>query len=287
MDRRSDKEISKRFEEDFLGIPLQRQITHCDHYAIAPLFMEQLQNHQPILEAGCGSGRWCAWFRKQGWESVGLDWSEALCARARNEIDGVTFVSGDIQDMPFPDHSFGSVVALGSIEHVPEGPLRALKEFNRVLKAEGVAIITVPYGGVLRRLIRRLSSPLLWMKSLPFIRHWLHKQGADGTSLFEAKKGCRSDWFPQYFCSEAGWGFFQYEFNLIQMRGFLKEAGFSIEREFVSFADEGILHNFGRMAAHWDDKCCCVRLNLLGRMLQRILPLKYYGHMLCFLVHRT
>ncbi len=286
MNTCSNMTVSQSFEKDFLRLSLQKLIEKCDAYEIAPLFLEVLPSHQPILEAGCGSGRWCAWFRKQGWESTGLDWSEALCERARKEIDGVSFVSGDMQETPFPDGTFGSVVALGSVEHVPEGPVRALKEFHRILKPGGIAIITVPHGGSLRRMIRRLNIPARWLKARPWVRKWLNMPGADGRMLREAQVGCRRNWFPQFSCNEEGWSFFQYEFNRKQMRNFLTESGFVIEQEFASFADEGILHNFRRLAARWNEGACCVRLNPLGRFLQKSLPLEWYGHMLCYVVRR-
>jgi len=70
------------------------------------------------------------------------------------------------------------------------------------------------------------------------------------------------------------------------MRGFVGEAGFLLEREFASFAGEGILHNFGRLGACWNEEVGGVQLTWLGRMLQAILPLQTYGHMLCFVVRR-
>src|SRR5712692_8397178 len=139
--------ISDSFERDFLSAPLQVQIMHCDRYELAPLFTKLFKENQPVLEAGCGSGRGNAWFTKQGIMSTGLDWSDELCKRARSEIPECRFVTGDMQNMPFEDGEFGGLIALGSIEHMPNGPIKALKEFHRVLKPCGIAVITVPHGG--------------------------------------------------------------------------------------------------------------------------------------------
>lgn len=46
-------------------------------------------------------------------------------------------------DLPFDDESFDTVTSTEVLEHVPE-PLRALKEMHRVLRQDGILIITVP-----------------------------------------------------------------------------------------------------------------------------------------------
>jgi len=122
--------IANAFEESFTAVPLQRQIENCDHYELAPYFKKELAGHQPILEAGCGSGRWVGWFIRQGWQATGVDWSETLCAEARQQIPGGEFVASDIAAMPFDAEKFGGIVALGSIEHSPKVRQRFSKNFG-------------------------------------------------------------------------------------------------------------------------------------------------------------
>jgi len=61
---------------------------------------------------------------------------------------------------PFDDSSYGSILALGSVEHDPAGPQKALNEFYRLLRPGGIALITVPYGGSIRRMVRQIKR---WM----------------------------------------------------------------------------------------------------------------------------
>jgi ubiquinone/menaquinone biosynthesis C-methylase UbiE len=143
--------VGDSFERTFLDIPLNTQTDHCDEYELAPLILRLFKSAQPVLEAGCGSGRWNAWLARQGIWSVGLDWSEGLCRRAASELPDCSFIAGDMQTMPLRAHAFGGLIALGSVEHTSAGPLKALREFRRVLKAGGVAVVTVPYVGRLRR----------------------------------------------------------------------------------------------------------------------------------------
>ena len=185
--------VSEGFERGFLGQPLDVQFAKCDHHEFVDLFKEWLPQHQPILEAGCGDGRWVAWFVKHGWKASGLDWSENLCARAREVIPGGEFKSGDMRNMPFRDGEFAAIVALGSIEHTVEGPEGSLAEFYRVLRPGGIAIITVPYLGAARKVSSLLSLPMRCVKRSRLIRRVLGKPGWQGRTFREAKKQTRTE----------------------------------------------------------------------------------------------
>ena len=52
-------------------------------------------------------------------------------------------VVADMRDLPFPDASFASVLAVQSIEHVPD-PERVLEEVVRVLEPGGTAVLVTP-----------------------------------------------------------------------------------------------------------------------------------------------
>ena len=258
--------ISDAFEAAFLAVPLAVQIKHCEHYEIVDLFSRVLPAHQPILEAGCGSGRWVGWFVNQGWRATGVDWSEALCAAARDAIPGGEFVVADIADIPLDDKSFGSVVALGSIEHTQEGPAAILSELHRLMADGGVAIVTVPYLSLVRRLRRTL-------------RRLLGKRGERRVAAPVRNSGA---WEADYHFVDGEWSFFQYVFNKRQMRQFVRASGLAVVQEFVDFKDEGVLHNFGRVVGSYDYAAGRVSLNPIGRLLRCLLPMALVGHMLCY-----
>jgi len=278
--------ISDCFEMQFMSLSFREQLTDCDQYKLASVFMEWLPSRQPFLEAGCGSGRWVAWFISKGWNAVGLDWSEALCQRARQEVPCARFESGDFRNMPFRDHEFGSIVALGSVEHSIEGPVAALREFHRVLRPGGIAIITVPNGGPLRKLSRLAKTPVRSVKSWQWLRQVLGKAGAKGRSMREARRRAVSAWQPDFACGQDGWYFYEYNFTERQFRGFLREAGFSILEAFAEFPEEGLIHNFGKLAGSYDPAGTGLSLTSLGRAVLRLLPASYLGHMVCFIARR-
>ena len=283
--RKEAQRIGRVFEEGFLRLPLQLQIEHCNHYELAPWFRKWLPGHQPILEAGCGSGRWVGWFQRQGWSAVGLDWSASLCERARRVLPGASFVAGDIRVLPWQDESFGSVVSLGAIEHAVEGPMPALLECRRVLKPGGIAIITVPYLGLIRVARRAAKWPVHLFKSA--WRMLLPARREEGRSYQEMLRATNTAWAPDFMPDGRGWTFFQYNFTRRQMRDFLGCAGFCIEEEFVHFLDEGILHNFGRLAGVYLELEARVRFSGLGHILRRIIPIGLAGHMVCYVVTRN
>ena len=66
-----------------------------------------------VLDLGCGTGYWCAWFSRLGASPVGLDVAEAQLetARALQREHGVEFplLHASAEDPPLPDRSFDLV----------------------------------------------------------------------------------------------------------------------------------------------------------------------------------
>jgi ubiquinone/menaquinone biosynthesis C-methylase UbiE len=107
----------------------------------------------PMLDAGCGTGLNLASLPEG---SVGIDLNPRNLALIRQRLPGHMVVEGDIEAMPFPDDSFGTVVCTEVLEHVPY-PKTALSEIRRVLRPGGVLIGSVPARSAIWKL-RFLSS---------------------------------------------------------------------------------------------------------------------------------
>ena len=110
-----------------------------------------------VLDVGCGSGRhaFAAW--KAGSVVVALDVAveelvgvTSLCAAMldSNEVDSIRggAVSGDAAVLPFLDQSFDVVVASEVFEHLHDD-VCAMRECARVLRSDGVMVVTVPRSG--------------------------------------------------------------------------------------------------------------------------------------------
>jgi SAM-dependent methyltransferase len=89
-----------------------------------------------VLDLGCGVGH--SYDRLAPRETVGVDIDPEALAGQRRET-----VVADMRELPFEDRSFASVIAVQSIEHVPD-PDRALAEAARVLQPDGVAAFVTP-----------------------------------------------------------------------------------------------------------------------------------------------
>jgi SAM-dependent methyltransferase len=105
-----------------------------------------LSSHSRVLDAGCGSGsmsRLIARSFPQA-EVVGVDVQEQYLdfARARGREEGIrnlTFQSGDVFALPFPDASFDLVWSKYLLQWLRE-PRSALAEMKRVTKPRGFVV---------------------------------------------------------------------------------------------------------------------------------------------------
>ena len=89
-----------------------------------------------VLDLGCGVGH--SYDRLAPRETVGVDIDpEALAGQARETV------AADMRALPFDHAGFASVVAVQSIEHVPD-PERVVAEAARVLESDGVAVFVTP-----------------------------------------------------------------------------------------------------------------------------------------------
>jgi SAM-dependent methyltransferase len=94
------------------------------------------------LDLCCGQGNVSAALLGHGCQVVGIDFSPAMLAFARQRAPKATFIEADAQNIPFGDAEFDVVVSNFGICHVPDQP-RALAEARRVLRSGGRFAMTV------------------------------------------------------------------------------------------------------------------------------------------------
>jgi SAM-dependent methyltransferase len=119
-----------------------------------------------ILESGCGTGRWMAFFAALGHRAVGVDDSAAPLRVARAHDAGLRLVRADVLACPFKDASFDVVFSSYVAEHFEPGPAELLGEIRRLLAPGGLLLIVVPYNNPFRRLItnRVLQLYYVWRR---------------------------------------------------------------------------------------------------------------------------
>jgi SAM-dependent methyltransferase len=98
---------------------------------------------QPVLEVGFGTGHLLAAMTERGWPAVGIDLSPAMQrqadARLRRRGLFAPRLQGRVQQLPFADASFGSVIATFPAEYIVDPA--SLAEFRRVLKPGGRLVV--------------------------------------------------------------------------------------------------------------------------------------------------
>jgi SAM-dependent methyltransferase len=95
-----------------------------------------------ILDIGCGSGLFCQLAAQRGAQVSGLDASEPLLAVARERAPQGDFRTGEMEELPYPAHSFDLVTGFNSFQFASD-PLNALREARRVTRPSGKLVIGV------------------------------------------------------------------------------------------------------------------------------------------------
>jgi SAM-dependent methyltransferase len=116
-----------------------------------------------VLEIGCGRGGFSRYLVSRGADVVAADFSPAAVGFAAQQLTGARSaqaIVADIEAIPFERDSFGVVISLDTIEHVPN-PARAVAELVRVLRPGGTLVLTTNnYFGLIGvwRLLMRLAG---------------------------------------------------------------------------------------------------------------------------------
>jgi fatty-acid O-methyltransferase len=93
-----------------------------------------------VLEVSCGHGGGASYLMRalRPAAYTGLDLNPAAIAfcRKKHQLDGLDFVRGHAEDLPFADQSFDAVINIEASLHYPRFP-RFLAEVARVLRPQG------------------------------------------------------------------------------------------------------------------------------------------------------
>ena len=96
-----------------------------------------------VLDVGTGPGILAMMLAELGHEVTGLDLSSAMLEKARRNAEekglAIDFRQGDAENLEFPDGTFDAVTSKFLLWTLPH-PEKAMAEWNRVLKKQGVVI---------------------------------------------------------------------------------------------------------------------------------------------------
>jgi len=104
----------------------------------------------PVLDLGCGTGRYGLRLAKSGYTVTLSDLAEAMLETARRKAaesglaERVSFLRADVMDLkPLPRGHFALAIAQGDVLSFAAYPPKALKEIRGVLRPGGVLVASV------------------------------------------------------------------------------------------------------------------------------------------------
>jgi 2-polyprenyl-3-methyl-5-hydroxy-6-metoxy-1,4-benzoquinol methylase len=114
------------------------------------------RNGGALLDVGCGPGIYTEPCIALGYQYHGLDASQGMiheCVRRHSQSQDKRFYIGRIENLPFGENHFDTILCLGVIEYVNDLELRnAVYNLRRVLKSNGILIVS----------LLNKSSPYWW-----------------------------------------------------------------------------------------------------------------------------
>jgi len=121
-------------------------VRNIEYLSYLRLVKELLQpfHGQPVLDVGCGDGRFCYELKDEHVELSGVDFSERAITFARAFNPSVSFFVHDLLSLRLPK-TFDAAVMIETLEHFPpEKTSLVLKNISSVLKEGGTLVLTVP-----------------------------------------------------------------------------------------------------------------------------------------------
>ncbi|MDB8545132.1 glycosyltransferase [Turicibacter sanguinis] len=127
-------------------------IEHYHRYLAAkPLVKDKV-----VLDAACGAGYGSFILSSEAKMVIGVDISEEAILHAKEQYkrDNLTYLMNSIEEIEVEDHSIDVVISFETIEHVEEElQHKFLKEIKRVLKKDGILIMSTPDREVYSQLV--------------------------------------------------------------------------------------------------------------------------------------
>jgi SAM-dependent methyltransferase len=143
-----------------------------------------------VLEVGCGGGNV---LEQMPGHRYGVDLSRFILEKARRRLGGgATLVRADATRLPFADASFDRVFCSEVLEHVLE-PEAVVAEMRRVLRSDGIAVVSVPNEGLINRVKEMLFK-------LPLGRRLAGGDGGSGgTNGYHVPERMDDEWHLHAF----------------------------------------------------------------------------------------
>lgn len=106
-------------------------------------FLSKVPTEGRVLDVGCANGAFLKALREKGYRNLyAADRGNFISLSGLEEIP-FQKINADFEQFPYPDNSFDTVTAFAVLEHL-ENPFFFVREASRLLKPEGLFVISIP-----------------------------------------------------------------------------------------------------------------------------------------------
>jgi SAM-dependent methyltransferase len=263
--------VMEKYDSQWKISYLESEISNCPHYDIFPIIQKYITKDKKILDAGCGLGRWVFYLHRLGYNIVGIDWSKKTVDMLKAYDRNVKISQGDIRKTNFGDEEFDVILSLGAVENTIEGPEAALKDSFRILKEDGLLIITVTIFSLPRKILSFFKDNVKTIKAL--FRGKFQE-------LKVLKSNSIRDLYINILFENNNYNFFNYKFPLNTFESYVKDSGFQILEVTTAFYEDGLYQDLGSLVGTWDYNKGIFEKNIFGRILYKLFP-KLFPQMIC------
>ncbi|PIZ76154.1 hypothetical protein COY05_02110 [Candidatus Peregrinibacteria bacterium CG_4_10_14_0_2_um_filter_38_24] len=137
--------LLKKVKKDYTEISEEFDRTRKNKWEEFDIFLKYIKEKHTVADIGCGNGRFYEFLKKhKTTKYIGIDNNKKLLEKAKKEKNA-KFIKGDLLKIPLKKESVNVVLEIASLHHIPSKKLRekAIKEVNRVLKKNGIFIVSV------------------------------------------------------------------------------------------------------------------------------------------------
>jgi 2-polyprenyl-3-methyl-5-hydroxy-6-metoxy-1,4-benzoquinol methylase len=104
--------------------------------------IKKYKSNGAILDVGCGRGTFLEIMRRDGWKVMGTEF-DPVVASTISTLYNFPVLHGDLNNLNLPEASFDVILLTHVLEHV-RSPVETIRECYRLLKKEGLLVVSVP-----------------------------------------------------------------------------------------------------------------------------------------------
>ena len=122
------------------------------------IFYKYIKPGWKVLDIGCGRSLFTEIKKEWFFDIFAGDLEHPLIQARKNDVPQIKWLLMNADGLPFKDKTFDALFAGEIIEHMPD-PQNALIEWNRILRDEGIAIITTPNKNRFSNYVSKFERP--------------------------------------------------------------------------------------------------------------------------------